>query len=126
MIGTYQQGQPKRSSQCKGDTLEFVAKAELDRALEEVERLREKNEGLQRENERLQKELEEARRALKRQTAPFSRRKPKAKRRPTGRKSGWAHGKHPRRTGPVSGDERNVAPLPARCGWRGPPAKASI
>jgi transposase len=126
MIGTYQRGQPKRSSQCKGDTLEFVAKAELDRALEEVERLREKNERLQRENERLQKELEEARRALKRQTAPFSRRKRKAKRRPNGRKSGSAHGKHHRRTVPVSVDERYVAPLPERCGCGGPAIKDQI
>jgi hypothetical protein len=55
-------------------TLEFVSKAELDRALEEVQRLREKHERQQRENQRLEQELEEARRALKRQAAPFSRR----------------------------------------------------
>src|SRR5712691_12776637 len=105
MIGTYQRGQPGGSSQSKGETLEFVAKAELDRALEEVQRLREKNERLQGENERLQKELEESRRALKRQTAPFSRRKQKAHPRSNGRKSGAAHGKHHRRPVPVSVDE---------------------
>ena len=53
-------------------TLEFVPKAELDRALEEVQRLPEKNERLQREIEPLQKELEEAHRAVKRQTALHS------------------------------------------------------
>ena len=126
MIGTYQRGQPGRSSQSKGETLEFVAKAELDRALEEVERLREKNERLQREIERLQKELEEARRALKRQTAPFSRRKRKAKRRRNGRKSGSAHGKHHRRPVPVSVDERYVAPLPERCACGGAAIKDQI
>src|SRR5713226_9059657 len=126
MIGTYQRGQPGRASQFRGETLEFVAKAELDRALEEVERLREKNERLQRENERLQKELEEARRALKRQTAPFSRRKRKTKRRPNGRKSGSAHGKHHRRRVPVSVDERYVASLPERCTCGGAAIKDQI
>src|SRR5882724_11269046 len=115
MIGIQQRGQRGRSSQSKPETLEFVPKVELDRALKEVERLREKNERLQRENERLQKELEEARRALKRQTAPFSRRKRKAHARRNGRKSGSAHGKHHRRAVPESVDERYAAPLPVRC-----------
>ena len=126
MIGTYQRGQRGRAPQSKTETLEFVSKAELDRALEEVERLREKNERLQRENERLQKELEEARRALKRQTAPFSRRKRKAHPRRNGRKSGSAHGKHHRRPVPVSVDERYVAPLPERCPCGGPAIKDQI
>jgi transposase len=115
VIGTYQRGQRGHARQSKTVTLEFVSKAELDRALEEVERLREKNERLQRENERLQKELEEARRALKRQTAPFSRRKRKAQTRRNGRKSGPAYGKHQRRPVPESVDERYAAPLPAHC-----------
>jgi transposase len=115
MIGVYQRSQRVRSSQSKPETVDFVPKAELDRALEEVERLREKNERLQRENDRLQKELEEARRALKRQTAPFSRRQRKAHARRNGRKSGAAHGRHHRRPVPESVDERYTAPLPARC-----------
>jgi peptidoglycan hydrolase CwlO-like protein len=87
MTGTHHRGQAK-STQSDAKTLEFVPKAELDRALEEAERLREKNQRLQREVERLQQELEEARRALKRQTAPFSRRKRKAHSRPNGRNPG--------------------------------------
>lgn len=96
-------------------TLEYVPKAELDKALEEVQRLREKNDRLQSEIERLQKELEEARRAQKRQTAPFSRRKRKAHPRRNGRKSGAAHGQHHHRPVPESVDERYVASLPERC-----------
>jgi hypothetical protein len=88
VTGTHQYGRAKSTAQSDPKTVEFVPKAELDRALEEVQRLREKNERLQREIERLQKELEEAHRAVKRQTAPFSRRKRKANPKPNGRKSG--------------------------------------
>lgn len=77
MKGESQSGQARSTAQSDRETLEFVPKMELDRALEEVQRLRQNNERLQSEIERLQKELEEARRALKRQTAPFSRRKRK-------------------------------------------------
>jgi predicted RNase H-like nuclease (RuvC/YqgF family) len=100
VTGTHQRGRAKSTAQSDPKIVEFVPKAELDRALEEVQRLREKNERLQREIERLQKELEEARRAVKRQTAPFSRRKRKAKAKRNGRKSGAAHGQHHRRPVP--------------------------
>lgn len=123
MFGTSRRGQRNRPSQSEPVTLEYVPKAELDRALEEIERLREQNERLQRENDRLQKELEEARRAVKRQTAPFSRRKRKANPRRNGRKSGSAHGQHHRRPVPESVNERYAAPLPARCLCGGLPIK---
>src|ERR1700680_4679577 len=120
MTGAHHRGREKSSAQPEPITLEFVPKAELDRALEENQRLREKNQQLQREIERLQKELEEARRAQKRQTAPFSRRKRKAHPRRNGRKSGAAHGQHHRRRVPVTVNERYVAPLPERCPCGGP------
>lgn len=125
MTGTHHRGQAK-STQSDPKTLEFVPKEELDRALEEVERLREKNQRLQREVERLQKKLEAARRSLKRQTAPFSRRKRKARPRPNGRKAGAAHGQHHRRPVPASVDERYVAPLPEHCPCGGPAVKDQI
>ncbi len=119
MTGTFQRGGPRGPSRTETQTLEFVPKLELERALEDNQRLREKNERLQREIERLQKELEEARRALKRQTAPFSRRKNKAQARRNGRKSGSDYGAHHRRPVPKVVDERYVAPLPARCACGG-------
>jgi transposase len=115
VTGTHQHGWAGPTTRPEPKILEYVPKAELDRALEEVRRLREKNEQLQRKNERLQKELEEARRSLKRQTAPFSRRKKKPNPKPNGRKSGAAHGKHHRRPVPQSVDETYKAPLPERC-----------
>lgn len=115
MKGESQCGRARSTSQSDRETLEFVPKMELDRALEEVQRLRQKNERLQSEIERLQKELEEARRALKRQTAPFSRRQRKANPQPNGRKSGAKHGRHHRRPVPASVDEHYVAPLPEHC-----------
>ena len=126
MVGSSQRGPRGHSSESKTETLEFVPKFDLDRALEEVERLREKNERLQGENERLQKELEEARRALKRQTAPFSRRKRKPQARRKGRKSGSEHGKHYRRPVPESVDERYRAALPAQCECGGPAIRDDI
>ncbi len=126
MTGTHQRGWAKSTAQSDPETLEFVPKGELDRALEEVQRLRRKNERLQREIERLQKALEEARRAVKRQTAPFSRRKRKADPRSNGRKSGAAHGPHHRRPVPVSVDERYEAPLPERCPCGGPAIRDQI
>src|SRR6202158_5864765 len=120
MTGTPPRGRAKSTEHSDPKILEFVPKGELDRALEEVQRLREKNQRLQREVERLQKELEEARRAQKRQTAPFSRRKRKARARRNGRKSGAAHGQHHRRRVPVTVNERYVAPLPERCPRGGP------
>jgi transposase len=126
MTGTHQHGQAKPTTQSDPKTLEFVPKEELDRALEEVERLRKKNQRLQREVEELQKKLEAARRGLKRQTAPFSRRKRKARPQPNGRKSGAAHGQHHRRPVPESVNERYVAPLPERCACGGPAIKDQI
>jgi len=126
MTGTHQRGWAKSTAQSDPETLEFVPKGELDRALEEVQRLRRKNERLQREIERLQKALEEARRAVQRQTAPFSRRQRKADPRSNGRKSGAAHGPHHRRAVPVSVDERYEAPLPERCPCGGPAIRDQI
>jgi hypothetical protein len=126
MTGERQSGRARSTSQSDPITVEFVPKAELDRALEEVERLRQKNERLQTEIERLQKELEEARRSLKRQTAPFSRRKGKANPQPNGRKSGAKHGKHHRRPVPATVDEHYVAPLPEHCPCGGRAVKDEV
>ena len=126
MAGVHQRGWGKSTLESDPKTVEFVPKAELDRALEEVQRLREKNERLQREIERLQKELEEAHRGLKRQTAPFSRRKKKSHPKPNGRKSGAAHGQHHRRPIPESVDEEYNARLPERCACGGPAIRDEI
>jgi transposase len=126
VTGTHQHGREKSTAQSGAKTVEFVPKAELDRALEEVQRLREKNERLQREIERLQKELEEAHRAVKRQTAPFSRRKKKSNPKPNGRKSGAAHGQHHRRPIPGTVHEQHDAPLPERCPCGGPAIRDQI
>ena len=126
VTGKHQSGRARATSQSDPKILEYVPKAELDRALEEVQRLRQKNERLQSEVERLQKELEEARRALKRQTAPFSRRKRKGQPQPNGRKSGAQHGQHHRRPVPASVDERYVAPLPEHCPCGGRAVKDEV
>lgn len=115
MTGTHQNGWAEFTTRPEPKILEYVPKADLDRALEEVQRLREKNQQLQSEIDRLQKELEEARRGLKRQTAPFSRRKKKPNPKPNGRKPGAAHGQHHRRAVPQSVDEKYTALLPDRC-----------
>ena len=115
MTGTYQRGRSQSTSESNEKILDFVSRAELDRALEEVQRLLENNDRLQREIERLQKELEEARRGRKRQTAPFSRRQRKLHPKPNGRKSGAAHGQHHCRPVPLSVKEQDRAPLPERC-----------
>jgi transposase len=126
MSETHQRGRAKSTVQSDPKTVEFVPKAELDRALEEAQRLREKNERLQRQIERLQKELEEAHRGLKRQTAPFSRRKKKSHPKPNGRKSGAARGQHHRRPVPESVDEQYDALLPARFACGGPAIRDQI
>jgi transposase len=126
VTGTHQYGRAESTTRPEPKVLEYVPKADLDRALGEVRQLREKNEQLQRENERLQKQLEEARRNLKRQTAPFSRRRKKSNPKPNGRKSGAAHGKHHRRRVPQSVDEQYVAPLPERCPCGGAAVKDQI
>jgi transposase len=126
VTGKHQSEQARSTSQSDPKILDFVPKAELDRALEEVQRLRQKNERLQQEVERLQKGLEEARRALKRQTAPFSRRKRKANPQPNGRKSGAKHGQHHRRPVPVSVDEQYDAPLPECCPCGGRAVKDEV
>jgi len=64
----------------------------------------------------LEKLLEESRRGGKRQAAPFSKGKPKAEPKRSGRKSGGAHGRHGHRQAPVGPPDRELsAGLPAGC-----------
>ena len=95
-----------------GATVEFVPRAELERALAQVGELR-------RANDRLALELEQARRAQKRQTAPFSKGEPKADPKRPGRKPGEAYGTHHRRAVPGKVDEVHEAALPGQCACGG-------
>ena len=104
------------------ESIEFVPKRELDRALQENEKLRKQSEGLQKENEhlkqeteRLRRELETALRASKRQAAPHSRDNPKADPQRPGRKPGGRYGRQACRPIPKRVDERIDVPLPERC-----------
>jgi len=63
----------------------------------------------------LEKLLEETRRSGKRQSAPFSKRKPKDEPERPGRKTGDAHGRHGHRQAPADPDRTLDAPLPDRC-----------
>jgi transposase len=98
------------------ESIEFVAKRELDRAQQENERLRKENERLKQETERLRGELEAALRASKRQAAPHSRGNSKANPKRPGRKPGRSYGRQACRPIPVRVDERIAVPLPAHCG----------
>jgi len=63
----------------------------------------------------LERLLEEVRRAAKRQSAPFSKNKPKEEWETPGRKKGKAHGRHGHRPPPAEPDRFADAPLPACC-----------
>ncbi|MBM3740494.1 MAG: transposase [Acidobacteria bacterium] len=92
--------------------IEFVRRAELEKAEQEIERLRE-------ENTQLRQQLEGAQRGQKRQTSPFSKGEPKANPKEPGRKSGDEHGEHHRRAVPETVDEHYVAALPTQCACGG-------
>ena len=63
----------------------------------------------------LERLLEESRRSGKRQSAPFSKGKPKEEWEAPGRKKGEAHGRHGHRPPPPEPDRFADAPLPERC-----------
>lgn len=63
----------------------------------------------------LERLLEEVRRSGKRQSAPFSKGKPKEEWEPSGRKKGEAHGRHGHRPPPSEPDRFADAPLPECC-----------
>ncbi len=92
--------------------IEFVRRAELEKAEQEIGRLRE-------ENAQLRRQLETARRGQKRQAAPFSKGEPKENPKKPGRKSGDKHGAHHRRAVPERVDEHYVAALASKCGCGG-------
>jgi len=85
--------EPKDSDQ----TIDFVRKQELDRALERLKRLQNENERLRQRIRKLEQELEAARRREHRSTAPFSRGRRKQKPQRNGRKPGKQYGRHHRR-----------------------------
>src|SRR2546428_13323225 len=85
---------PQREPKDSDETIDFVRKQELDRALERLKRLQNENERLRQRIRKLEQELEAARRRGHRSPAPFfpGRRKEKPQR--NGRKAGepdWAH-----------------------------------
>jgi len=63
----------------------------------------------------LERLLEEVRRGAKRQSAPFSKNKPKEEWETAGRKKGTAHGRHGHRAAPPDPDRTLDASLPERC-----------
>jgi transposase len=81
---------------------------DLARALAEIEQLRA-------QVRELEAKLEEALRAGKRQSAPFSKQKPKADPKRPGRKSGSEHGRHGHREIPDRVDEFVGVEVPDRC-----------
>jgi transposase len=91
------------------------ARKENEQLKEENQRLQQENQRLQQENQRLREDLEAAQRAAKRQTAPFSRGKPKPNPQPAGRKSGAAHGPHSHRPIPDRVDEEIQVAAPEKC-----------
>src|SRR5215510_14750582 len=105
----------RRLADHQPESIEFVPKQDLDRALREIERLRKENERLRQEAERLRRELEAALRASKRQAAPHSRGNPKANPQRPGRKAGLHYSRHACRPIPARVDERITVPLPECC-----------
>ena len=97
------------------DSIEFVAKRDLDWAQREIDRLQKENQRLRQEAERLRRELEAALRASKRQAAPHSRGNPKANPQRPGRKPGRRYGRQACRPIPARVDEQITVPLPERC-----------
>jgi len=81
----------------------------------ENERLRERLGQVEPRIAELERLLEEVRRAAKRQSAPFSKNKPKEEWETPGRKKGKAHGRHGHRPPPAEPDRFADAPLPTCC-----------
>lgn len=86
-----------------------------DELVAENERLRERLGQVEPRIAELERLLEEVRRSGKRQSAPFSKNKPKEEWETAGRKKGKAHGRHGHRPAPVDPDRTLDAPLPERC-----------
>jgi len=86
-----------------------------DELVAENERLRERLGQVEPRIAELERLLEEVRRASKRQSAPFSKGKPKDEWDTSGRKKGDAHGRHGHRVSPAKPDRSLDAPLPACC-----------
>ena len=82
---------------------------------QEGERFKQEIERIKQEVERLKQELEKVRRAGKRQAAPFSKGKPKKKRKKPGRKAGSGYGQKGHREVPKQIDEKIEVPLPDGC-----------
>ena len=86
-----------------------------DELAAENERLRERLGQVEPRIAELERLLEEVRRAAKRQSAPFSKNKPKEEWETPGRKKGKAHGRHGHRPPPAEPDRFAEAPLPDCC-----------
>jgi len=86
-----------------------------DELVAENERLRERLGMVEPRIAELERLLEEVRRAAKRQSAPFSKNKPKEEWETPGRKKGKAHGTHGHRPPPAEPDRFADAPLPEHC-----------
>src|SRR5213593_4181880 len=97
---------PQREPKDSDETIDFVRKQELDRALERVERLQKENERLRQRIRKLEQELEAARRREHRSAAPYSRGRRKEKPQRNGRKPGKQYGQHHRRCTPEQVDEQ--------------------
>ncbi len=100
---------PRRSPRCRNLAQE---NRRLQKRIEHLER---KNRRLVEEVSHLKELLEKERRAGKRQAAPFSKGKPKACARPSGRRPGDLYGRKAHRAPPGRIDEIIEAPLPERC-----------
>ncbi|MGH3848437.1 MAG: hypothetical protein ACRDRT_01830, partial [Pseudonocardiaceae bacterium] len=73
------------------------------------------NENLKARLAEVEQAVEKLRRSGKRQSAPFSKGKPKDEPARPGRKKGEAHGRHGHRDAPADPDRTLDAPLPDRC-----------
>lgn len=86
-----------------------------DELVAENARLRERLGQIEPRIAELERLLEEVRRSGKRQSAPFSKGKPKDEWQTSGRKKGKAHGRHGHRPAPPEPDRTLDAPLPECC-----------